>query len=280
MLVRSRRLALSIALLLLVGTALGLLRFKHSVDRTLTSSRQEVIDQHSVYLKSRIIIPQARSGFSLFPARLAASSGVFHQDHLFVASNQGLLRFDQSGREVRRYSAIDGLPSNQLTAMASTPDSLWIGVGPQGLLRFTGSQFEYFYADKASDFEVTALLALASGELWIGTKQRGLLVFQGNRAIEFTPRISSRFITALHGDNQQAVVGTFADGAWVYRQGLLFQFTKTAGDIPGAIYYAPKNAAVSTAVQGVLNDVQAGNVEAADAWDAALKAAADADAAA
>ena len=57
-------------------------------------------------------------------------------------------------------------------------------------------------------------------------------------------------------------------------------FTKTAADIPGAIYYAPKNAAVSTAVQGVLNDVQAGNVDAADAWDAAIKAAQDADAAA
>ena len=187
MLVRPRRLVLCIALLLLVGTALGLLRFKRSVDRTLISSRQEVIDQHSVYLKSRVIIPQARAGFSLFPATLSAKAGIFYQDHLFVASNQGLLRFDQSGREVRRYSALDGLPSNHLTALASTPDSLWVGVGPQGLLRFTGAQFEFFYADKASDFEVTALLALPSGELWIGTKQRGLLVFQGNRAVEFAP---------------------------------------------------------------------------------------------
>ena len=57
-------------------------------------------------------------------------------------------------------------------------------------------------------------------------------------------------------------------------------FTKTAEDIPGSIYYAPKNADVSTAVQGVLNDVQAGNIDSADAWDAAVKAANDADAAA
>jgi len=230
MLVRPRLVALSIGLLLLFGTALGLLRFKRTVDQTLTSSRQQVIDQHSVYLKSRVIVPQARAGFSLFPATIAARAGVFHQDQLFVASNQGLLQFDQSGREVRRYSALDGLPSNLLTAMASTPDALWMGVGPQGLLRFTGTQFEYFYAEKASDFEVTALLALPSGELWIGTKQRGLLVFQRNRAVEFAPRIKSRFITALQGDNGQAVVGTFTDGAWVYRQGILSQFTKAAGD--------------------------------------------------
>jgi ligand-binding sensor domain-containing protein len=231
MLARPRLVVLSIGLLLLFGTVLGLLRFKRSVDRTLTSSRQEVIDQHSVHLKSRVIVPQARAGFSLFPATLSAKAGIFYQDHLFIASNQGLLQFDQSGREVRRYSALDGLPSNQLTAMASSPDSLWIGVGPQGLLRFTGTQFEYFYAEKASDFEVTALLALPSGELWIGTKRRGLLVFQGsNRVVEFAPRISSRFITALQGDNRQAVVGTFNDGAWVYRQGILSQFTKAAGD--------------------------------------------------
>jgi len=57
-------------------------------------------------------------------------------------------------------------------------------------------------------------------------------------------------------------------------------FTKTAGDIPGPIYYAPKNNTVNTAVQGVLNDVQAGNTAPADAWDAAIKAATDADAAA
>src|SRR5690606_152461 len=57
-------------------------------------------------------------------------------------------------------------------------------------------------------------------------------------------------------------------------------FTKTAADIQGAIYYAPKNAAVSTAVQGVLNDIQSGNVKVADAWDAAVEAVKDADAAA
>ena len=57
-------------------------------------------------------------------------------------------------------------------------------------------------------------------------------------------------------------------------------FTKTAADIPAAIYYAPKNAQVSTAVQNVLNDVQAGKVKAADAWTTAVAAAEKADAAA
>jgi hypothetical protein len=221
---------LAIGLLLLLGTGLGLLRFKRSVDRMLTSSRRAVIDQHSVYLKSRIIIPQTRPGFSLFPAMLSAREGVFFQDYLFVTSGQGLVQFDQDGREVRRYSALDGLPSNHLTALGKSVDALWIAVGPQGLLKFTGGQFEYIYAERASDFEVTALLAMPSGELWVGTKQRGLLIFQNDRAVEFAPTIDARFITALQGDHQQAVIGTFNAGAWVYRLGILSHFRKTAGE--------------------------------------------------
>jgi hypothetical protein len=49
-------------------------------------------------------------------------------------------------------------------------------------------------------------------------------------------------------------------------------------DIPPAIYYAPKNAKVSAAVQNVLNDVQNGITKPADAWAAAVKAAEAADA--
>lgn len=55
-------------------------------------------------------------------------------------------------------------------------------------------------------------------------------------------------------------------------------FTKTAGDIPGAIYYAPNNATIRSAVETVLNEVQAGNIAPEDAWDEAVAAAEAADA--
>ena len=71
---------------------------------------------------------------------------------------------------------------------------------------------------------------MPSGELWVGTKQRGLLIFQNDRAVEFTPTIDARFITALQGDHQQAVIGTFNAGAWVYRHGILSHFRKSVGE--------------------------------------------------
>jgi cellobiose transport system substrate-binding protein len=55
-------------------------------------------------------------------------------------------------------------------------------------------------------------------------------------------------------------------------------FAKTVLDIPAAIYYAPNNGAIRTAVETVLNDVQAGNTPIADAWDKAVEAAQAADA--
>jgi two component regulator with propeller domain len=227
--VRPRVLVLVVGLLFL-GAGFGLFRFKRHVERTLTASRQTVIDQHSVPLRLQIIQPQLKLGYSLFPATLNARQAILYKENLFVTSNQGLLQFDQTGREVRRYTALDGLPSNDLTAVARTADALWIAVEPQGLLKFTGSQFEYFRAEKASDLEVSALLAMPSGELWVGTKQRGLLLFRDDRAVEFRPTISARFITVLDGDYEQAIIGSFDAGAWIYRQGILSQFKKTAGE--------------------------------------------------
>jgi cellobiose transport system substrate-binding protein len=55
-------------------------------------------------------------------------------------------------------------------------------------------------------------------------------------------------------------------------------FAKTVLDIPSAIYYAPNNGAIRTAVETVLNDVQAGTSPIADAWTNAVAAATAADA--
>lgn len=72
----------------------------------------------------------------------------------------------------------------------------------------------------------------------------------------------------------QAYTSDFFNGAPV---GAIF--SKTAADIPAAIYYAPKHNDIRNAVETVLNDVQAGNVAPADAWDTAVAAAEAADAA-
>lgn len=222
-------LIVSCVLALILAGGLALRSFKRNVDKALNLSRQQVTDEKTVYLKSRTIIPQTRLGFSLFAAAVQAKGAVTFQDHIFVTSSQGVLQYDLSGREVRRYTALEGLPGTPAAAIAKTAAALWIAAAPQGLLKFDGSRFEYFQAERASDFEVTALLALPSGELWIGTRQRGLLIFQGDRAVDFTPRLGAKFITCLYGDSHQAAIGTFSEGLFLFRRGVLAQFRKEPG---------------------------------------------------
>jgi cellobiose transport system substrate-binding protein len=50
-------------------------------------------------------------------------------------------------------------------------------------------------------------------------------------------------------------------------------YARSVLDIPAAIYYAPGTNAVHTAVENVLNEVQAGLITIDDAWDAAVAAA-------
>ncbi len=219
----------SCVLALILAGGFGLRSLKHDVDKILKLSSQQVTDRKKVYLKSRTIIPQARRGFALLPVTIQARSGATFQNHIFVTSNQGLLQYDLGGREVRRYTALEGLPGTPATAITKTADALWIAAAPQGLLKFDGSRFEYFEAERASDFEVTALLALPTGELWIGTRQRGLLIFQGDRAMEFAPRLEAKFITCLHGNSDQTAIGTFSEGVFLFRRGVLTQLRKEPG---------------------------------------------------
>ena len=108
--------------------------------------------------------------------------------------------------------------------MEVSAEALWLGNAPQGLLRFDGEKFEYYFADRAEDFETTSLLALPSGDLLVGTKQRGLLRFKGGDAQEFDPRIGAKFISVLQGDDHRLVVGTFSDGVYVLERGVIEHF--------------------------------------------------------
>jgi cellobiose transport system substrate-binding protein len=80
-------------------------------------------------------------------------------------------------------------------------------------------------------------------------------------------------IAILESDDVSGFTNDFFNGA-PYGE----IFAATVLDIPAAIYYAPNNGAIRTAVETVLNSVQAGDITSADAWDAAVEAATLADA--
>lgn len=107
------------------------------------------------------------------------------------------------------YSAVDGLPSNAVYAIAQDADGfLWVGTRG-GLCRYDGVQFHKEISDK----RITSLTVDKENRIWVGTIDC-LTVFAGHNRP-----------SALHGKHVRALL-TDSDGfVWAAtRDGLLFKF--------------------------------------------------------
>jgi signal transduction histidine kinase/ligand-binding sensor domain-containing protein len=126
---------------------------------------------------------------------------------------------------VRPYTTADGLPCNQVNAVAQDARGfLWVAT-EDGLSRFDGREFQRFTrAEGLPDIRVNAVVESAAGDLWVGT-QAGLSVLApGSDAVEsFQP-------VALGGTSGAAVIRDLAstpDGSvWVATSDGLFRIRR------------------------------------------------------
>ncbi|MEW5974495.1 MAG: hypothetical protein AB1898_01695 [Acidobacteriota bacterium] len=199
------------------------------VDQVLQTAHDEIEQKKTNRLTFRVIVPQSRPGYTFWSSIPRVLDIRLFRDRLYVAGNLGLQEFDPTGRLIRTIGALEGLPSSRITALAQTPEALWAGVSPHGLLRFDGERFEYFSGEDPGDLEITALHPLSSGELLIGTKRKGVLRFQSSVATSFSSTLDSQFITCLHETPRQLAIGTFDSGLYLYRQGILAHLDKATG---------------------------------------------------
>jgi ligand-binding sensor domain-containing protein len=84
----------------------------------------------------------------------------------------------------------DGLPSNQIRAMAQDRDGyLWLGTGA-GLVRFDGVTFIAWQAKgipQLQDAQVTALCAARDGSLWVGFYDGRVSRLRDGQGVNFSP---------------------------------------------------------------------------------------------
>jgi len=139
------------------------------------------------------------------------------KDSYFVATDGGLIELALSGKLLRHYTVLDGLPESELLSLASLGSRLFIGTRTQGLVAFDGERFEsYRWPDRAPQ-AITVLLEEAD-RLLIGTMAGGLIEFDGRqfREIKVGPDHKQLIgINYLVRKNERLFVGTFADGLWV-----------------------------------------------------------------
>jgi ligand-binding sensor domain-containing protein len=138
----------------------------------------------------------------------------------YLATSGGLVQLDAAGEVKRRYTTLDGLPDNDLTALAVFQGRLFIGTATGGLVAFDGTAFTGYSFVKPKAAEVRALAATET-RLLIGTFDGGLFEYDGAR---FSRRLNSatgadfKRLTALLPYGSRVYIGTQDLGLYIWRE--------------------------------------------------------------
>jgi ligand-binding sensor domain-containing protein len=187
-------------------------RIRGERERQTASTRVEV--------EVKKLIAPATDGFTVYLNSADVRAVARFADAQYLATSGGLLSLDENGDVKRRYSTLDGLPDNDLTALAVFRDRLFIGTASAGLIGFDGNEFAGFSFNTPKATRISVLVATDS-ELLIGTLDGGLFEYDGER---FTRRVSSAAgsdlnrVTALLPFESRLYIGTQDRGLYIWRE--------------------------------------------------------------
>jgi ligand-binding sensor domain-containing protein len=131
-----------------------------------------------------------------------------------------LIKLDASESAAKTYSTLDGLPDNDLTALAVFRERLFVGTSNSGLLSFDGTSFTGYRFIKPKASRVSALVSTES-ELLVGTIDGGLFEFDGerfSRRFNSTPGAEFARVTAVLPYESRLYVGTQDQGLYIWRE--------------------------------------------------------------
>jgi signal transduction histidine kinase/ligand-binding sensor domain-containing protein len=124
-------------------------------------------------------------------------------------SRRSLSQYDRTS-----WQREEGLPSNEVRALAQAPDGqLLIGTA-SGLVEFDGSHFRSERVDDTdvdSSYAISSLMTARDGRVWIGTEFEGLFVRDGSSVKHFSAAdgLPQGAIQSLYQDDKGAIwVGT------------------------------------------------------------------------
>ena len=166
------------------------------------------------------------------PASGLNALAVDHSGYLWIASRDGLARFDGVNYRIYRHAEGDAgsLPGNFIaTLFIDASDRIWMGVEGQGLCRLDAQRRGFQCFNQANDptlrsNDVWAIESTPDGAVWVGTYGGGLYRFDHNDQLtRFLPKPGD--VHALISENVLALAPASGGGLWVGTATGLMHFT-------------------------------------------------------
>lgn len=190
------------------------------LNRTVEEERERLAAAATVEVEERELRAPVADGFTLYLNSADVRATALFDGARYLATSGGLVAVDDEGAVALRYTTLEGLPENDLTALAVFRDRLFIGTASSGLVAFDGNEFKLYRFVRPAASRISVLVPTDS-ELLIGTFDGGLLEFDGER---FSRRVSSASgadfgrVTALLPIDSRLYVGTHDRGLYIWRE--------------------------------------------------------------
>ena len=215
----------------ILSVAIAVVFLLRLFDRSIERQREKQSADSRVEVQESALRAPATDGWTLHLNCSDVRAVALFAGVRYLATSGGLIALDGDGRVKRRYTTLDGLPENDLTALAVFREQLIAGTSSSGLVSFDGQSFTGYRFIKPKASNVSVLLSTES-ELLIGTLDGGLFEFDGQR---FSRRYNSaaggdfKQVTALLPFESRLYIGTQDDGLYIWREAHIEHLGTTEG---------------------------------------------------